>query len=450
MASIMYLPGRKLPWRAQVKRKGHPTLIKHFLTKDEAELWAAEQERSIRLVGLPLTVSTLQNHTVREIVEKYRDEVTPTKAGKVQEISRLNRFLNKKPGKDLCAKSLAHLSKKDGWDYIREREKQKGNTGELVTARTISRERNLFQDVFEVAKERWGYTNLSNPFRALKIKGSKHKRSRRLEDGEEERLLSASTKCHGLNKFFVPLAIDLAIETGMREQELFNLIWKDVDFRRRIIKIRKSKTDHFQQSPGRIIPLTWGAAFHFTRLKVTATTWGLRVTPSSRVFPMTQGAFMQTWNGVIERAGITDLQYRDLRHEAGSQFDEAGLSRPEIKLMLGHTSGDTTDTYINSDLKRIRDKLDLYKHDVTFEECFRDELAEGLSSYEILKQIFESDIGINVSSEAEAQELDKRVNDIERRENRVLKAKEQQLVLDQMRLEKQSEQSNVIKFNTGH
>jgi hypothetical protein len=49
MASIKQYKG---PQRATVKRKGHGVLAKHFPTKDEAEPWAGEQERSIRLAGL--------------------------------------------------------------------------------------------------------------------------------------------------------------------------------------------------------------------------------------------------------------------------------------------------------------------------------------------------------------------------------------------------------------
>jgi hypothetical protein len=64
MASIFELPGRKLPWRAQVKRKGHRTEIKHFLTKEEAEHWAGELERNIRLTGLPMLNTALRNVTV--------------------------------------------------------------------------------------------------------------------------------------------------------------------------------------------------------------------------------------------------------------------------------------------------------------------------------------------------------------------------------------------------
>jgi hypothetical protein len=45
---------RTLPFRAQVKRKGHPTLVKMFQTRSQAERWAREQEKSILEIGLPL------------------------------------------------------------------------------------------------------------------------------------------------------------------------------------------------------------------------------------------------------------------------------------------------------------------------------------------------------------------------------------------------------------
>jgi hypothetical protein len=61
------------PWRAQVKRKGHGTMVKHFVTKKEAQRWGEEQERSIRLAGLPLTNEELKKQTVGDIVRRYRD-----------------------------------------------------------------------------------------------------------------------------------------------------------------------------------------------------------------------------------------------------------------------------------------------------------------------------------------------------------------------------------------
>ena len=39
---------------------------------------------------------------------------------------------------------------------------------------------------------------------------------------------------------------------------------------------------------------------------------------------------------MIKKAGITDLHFHDLRHEAISRFFEKGLSVPEVALISGH------------------------------------------------------------------------------------------------------------------
>jgi integrase len=53
------------------------------------------------------------------------------------------------------------------------------------------------------------------------------------------------------------------------------------------------------------------------------------------------------WQGACERAGLKDLQLRDLRHEAGSRFDEAGVPINFVSRLLGHTSLTTTSRYLN-------------------------------------------------------------------------------------------------------
>jgi integrase len=153
----------------------------------------------------------------------------------------------------------------------------------------------------------------------------------------------------------------------MREQELFNLRWRDIDFRRRVIHIRKSKTDHLQQFAGRRIVLPWGATRWLAMLKLSEEL--AEVKPLDRVFPMTQGAFMQAFDAAVKRAKLEDLEYRDLRREAASRWDELEppLTKAQIRLMLGHSDGDTTDIYIASELKEIRRKLDPQSTGTTFE-----------------------------------------------------------------------------------
>ncbi|OIM89399.1 hypothetical protein BLN97_39455 [Bradyrhizobium elkanii] len=100
---------RTLPWRAHINRKGLKPLVKMFASKSEAEHWASEQERGIRLNGLPQTIDALKKHTVKEIVSRYLEEVTPSKGCHVSESTVLKKFLRT----DLAAKSLAYVSETD-------------------------------------------------------------------------------------------------------------------------------------------------------------------------------------------------------------------------------------------------------------------------------------------------------------------------------------------------
>jgi integrase len=42
------------------------------------------------------------------------------------------------------------------------------------------------------------------------------------------------------------------------------------------------------------------------------------------------------WKRVVKRAGLVDLRFHDLRHEAISSFFEKRLSVPEVALISGH------------------------------------------------------------------------------------------------------------------
>ena len=364
--------------------KGSTRVKRFFATETEAK------EEEAKFIVSPVSKRGWDKIKVRFLLEKYRDEITPTKRGAVNETYRLNYLLNNNPGKMLCGYSLSQLVERvQGWAYIRARQRQISIRGTPVTMRTISRERNLLQDVFRVAIEEWGYVGLTNPFFGLKLKGSKFKRTRRLEDGEYERLLEHSKTCHGLNRSYMPLAIDIAIETGLREEEVFNLEWGHIDFDNRIIIVVKSKTDDGQVVPGRKIPLPFNTLVDLVCLKSTLEYEGIEVKTTDRIFPMTQSALIQSFEKVVNRAEIEDLTYRDLRHEANSRWDdiEPALTLTQRKTMLGQmgSSGEINDVYSQSNLKIIRQKLDRQAIQMTFEEKFKDELLNGFSVHDIVK-----------------------------------------------------------------
>jgi integrase len=363
---------RNKPWRGAIHRKGlRKQLVKFFRTRKEVERWAREQESSLDRTGLPLTIEDLKKVTVGDIVCRYLAEITPTKGCAVSEGTVLKKFLRR----DICYKSLAFVSKLDAYKYINERLKETWR-GKPITPRTIRREVNSIQRIFEVAKEQWGYVNLVNPFRGIEIRGSEYRRKRRLKDGELEKLEEACKLCRGLNQYYVPLAINLAIETGMRLQEIFNLNWQDIDFEKRRIEITKSKTDYMNEYEGRTIVLTVTAMFFLVQLCLVLHRAG-KLDLDAKVFPITGDAFKQSWADVRKRAGIKGLTFHDLRREAGSRFDEAELSKPEHELMMGHkpSDSDMRGVYVHSHLKRIQDKLDRYSlHGKTYREI--EELAK--------------------------------------------------------------------------
>jgi integrase len=376
---------RKLPWRAKVKGR-----VKNFLTQRDALFWERSQLQSYTLTGLPLTVEVLQKATVGEIVERYLGEKTPLKGSAASEKLVLKRFLRQ----PICKLSLASVKRTDGYSYRNERLRATWK-GKAIAESSVKREVSILHNIFEVAKDEWGYENLSNPFDKMKLKDG-HGRERRLKRGELERLEQAAKECRGLNRYYIPLAIYLAIETGMRLQEIFNLLWSDIDMIGRRIVIRKSKTDHVSQLKGRTIVLTVTAMWYLARLallgfgpvekviknkrgiKANEAYWEAIASNNKRVFPMTKEAFKQSWRDTKLRAGMKDLQFRDLRHEAGSRFDEADLSRAEHGLMLGHGKRTMDKRYIHSELKSIEKKLDKYALDgLTLDESIARAIAEG-------------------------------------------------------------------------
>lgn len=63
------------------------------------------------------------------------------------------------------------------------------------------------------------------------------------------------------------------------------------------------------------------------------------------------------WENATETAGLKGLQLRDLRHEAGSRFDEAGLPVSYTSKILGHSNLNTTSRYLNIHRRGLHDAM---------------------------------------------------------------------------------------------
>ena len=203
--------------------------------------------------------------------------------------------------------------------------------------------RNQYLQVFK-AMSAWGvrkgyltrpWINVTTELRREKIS----RRNRRLRPGEEESLLEAA------NRRLYRLII-AALETGCRLGELLSLQWREVSQGRRELRLLAEKT---KDKDARILPLS----SRLLAVLEMATT-----DPSGHPFDSDAYVFgdevgrpvksvKKAWQTACEKAGVTNLKFHDLRHEAGSRFLEAGWPLHHVKEMLGHADIKTTDTYLN-------------------------------------------------------------------------------------------------------
>ena len=65
----------------------------------------------------------------------------------------------------------------------------------------------------------------------------------------------------------------------------------------------------------------------------------------------------KAWAATLRRAGITDLHFHDLRHEAGSRLLEAGWPLHHVQEMLGHADLQQTSTYLNVTRAGLQDSM---------------------------------------------------------------------------------------------
>lgn len=126
-----------------------------------------------------------------------------------------------------------------------------------------------------------------------------------------------------------PLVL-LALNTGARRGELFNLIWPDIDFKRKILTIRgdgtkAGKTLH--------IPLNQEALNVLWKWRKQSNGTGL-------VFPGKNGQRLDNcntaWRAILKEAMIESFRWHDMRHSFASKLVMSGVDLATVRELLGH------------------------------------------------------------------------------------------------------------------
>jgi len=310
-------------WQAQIRRSGCPTVSRSFRLKADAERWAAQVEAQADGRGLVSDFRPLRTLTLANLIERYRDSVSATHRGHLNEVIILNAFLRH----PVASTKLHDLRSHHLAAYRDERLKK-------VRPATINRELGLIQHALEIARREWSIPLPTNPAKDVSKPSPDRSRERRLEPGESEALMASIKEARNP---VLGLLVRFAIQTGMRRGEMLNAKWSDVNFDDGTMKIPVTKNGE-----PRIIPLTPEAADILRELSTfrnkiddELVTFGNKFN-GERIFQTTIEALKKCWKRAVDRAGIENLHFHDLRHEAVSRFFEMGLTVPEVALISGH------------------------------------------------------------------------------------------------------------------
>ena len=132
-------------------------------------------------------------------------------------------------------------------------------------------------------------------------------------------------------KDFLTPVVRIAMLTGMRRGELLGLTWPMVNFEQRVITV-SARTAKSQKT--RHIPM------HDDVFDIL-NKWGEQSGRDGLLFPHpVTGEKMtiikKSWGLVIEKAGISDFRFHDLRHHFASSLVMAGADLNTVRELLGH------------------------------------------------------------------------------------------------------------------
>lgn len=302
MATVTQRPSGR--WQAKVRRHGQRPLSRTFARLVDAEGWArkieSEQER-----GIWRDSGEAERVTLREALDRYEREVTPRKRAQASERSNLCVLRDERIACHALARIGSHdlAALRDAWERAG------------LKPASIRRRMVTLSHVFTIAAREWGMAGLANPVRAVRLDPENNARERRAGD-EEIEAICAVTESAELAAF-----VRLAVETAMRRGELCGLRWEHVD-----LKARTAHLPHTKSGYARTVPLSSGAVAVLRELPRRL---------DGRVFSMRADSLTQAFERACRRAGIGNLRFHDLRHEATSRLAEK-LAAHELAKVTGH------------------------------------------------------------------------------------------------------------------
>jgi integrase len=327
MATFRKLPSGKT--QAIICKKGFPRTVNTFRTKTQAVDWARRVEDEM-VRGLFRDTSRAERTTVADMCDHYERDILPRKRSPGTLRSQL-KYIREHLG----AISLAALTPEHIIGYVDWRLK-------AVAGESVRKEVNTLSRVIVCAQSLWSIHLQANPVTTArqilsftKTIAPGKQRERRVSEEEIELL------CQYSGSLLLAHIIRFAVLTALRRGEIANM--RRDHIRGNQLHIPRTKTDR-----PRTIPLNSGALAILNALPARL---------DGQVFGLRPDSITQAFDRAAKRAGLTDITFHDLRHEATSRLFEKGLQVQEVAAISGHTDWRSLKRYTHPQVRDLAQKL---------------------------------------------------------------------------------------------
>lgn len=353
-------------WYYDEHRKIRQEVVKMAICKKEAMEALTYRRRQIHKKQYS-DQQDRQTISFKDYCEKYLKEIEMRnlKSRKMIELAVRKRFIPFFGDMTLSSITTGKVK-----DYILERKSTKARgKNQAVTNSSLNIELSYLRTIFNSGIEEEEYAIQKNPVKsALFLKDDRKKKDKVLTVEEEEKLLSASIS------HLRPIII-CAINTGMRKSEVSTLEWKNVDLKQRTITVT---AEHSKNGKPREIPIN---TILLEELKVLKANNGhspfVFVYEKKRGDIRPVGDFKIAWMKAIEKAGISNFTFHQLRHTFASRLAEQGVHPFQAKKILGHSSIDMTEWYSHFNQKQLLEAVEKVNGNGKSSGVFEESQARG-------------------------------------------------------------------------
>ena len=241
-----------------------------------------------------------------------------------------------------------------------------------LKAATLNRYRTLLSLIYSLAIRNGKLS--SNPVRKVKRRKENNERVRFLDEREEVALREKIRELHAERE----AEFDLALHTGMRRGEQYQLRWENIDFSNGIITIPRSK-----HGEARYIQINSTARAALLQLKERSGQ-AVHVCPG---LDHSRKRYSRKWfEEVTEEAKISNFHWHDLRHTFASRLVMAGVPLRAVQVLMGlkrpcvtPISGKITCAMLWNDWSAVKPQRGLSKRQTNcHQNCHQRELPQDL------------------------------------------------------------------------